>query len=504
MGNMKILNRILGFTTLTALAVFLIAVGFSRSQANRNTQELRKPIEIELDSTPITGTPSSSVVSYADVLEGATPAVVAVYTARVVRVAQRRSDPREEMLRRFFGLPPSSGGNYSEEDVEERRIPAGVGSGVIVSKDGYILTNNHVITNERGSEVDEILVQLADDREFPAEIVGRDPKTDLAVLKIEQNELPYITMADSDNLRVGDVVFAVGNPLGVGQTVTMGIVSATGRSGLRLLGEQAYENFIQTDASINQGNSGGSPHRRRRSPGRYQYRDPLAIGRQYWHRLCHTSTLARNIMVNLLDDGTIRRGFLGVSISDLDSDIAEAFGLEDTQGALIQSVEPGLPAEQAGIARGDVIVEVDGKSIRDGADLRFTIAQIQPGKEVVIVALRDGEQKTFKVTLADLEDRYGSGVGETDTLLDGVEAEPLTNDLRKEYRIDGRVDGLIIIKVAINSPYVRGLAQGTVIMEINDYPVDTVEEARRVLRRGVNKFWIYARGAYRYIAVRLG
>ena len=504
MGNMKILNRILGFTTLTALAVFLIAVGFSRSEANRNSQELRKPIEIELDSTPITGTPSSSVVSYADVLEGATPAVVAVYTARVVRVAQRRSDPREEMLRRFFGLPPSSGGNYSEEDVEERRIPAGVGSGVIVSKDGYILTNNHVITNERGSEVDEILVQLADDREFPAEIVGRDPKTDLAVLKIEQNELPYITMADSDNLRVGDVVFAVGNPLGVGQTVTMGIVSATGRSGLRLLGEQAYENFIQTDASINQGNSGGALID---AAGRLvgintailsQSGGNIGIG------FAIPSTLARNIMVNLLDDGTIRRGFLGVSISDLDSDIAEAFGLEDTQGALIQSVEPGLPAEQAGIARGDVIVEVDGKSIRDGADLRFTIAQIQPGKEVVIVALRDGEQKTFKVTLADLEDRYGSGVGEADTLLDGVEAEPLTNDLRKEYRIDGRVDGLIITKVAVNSPYVRGLAQGTVIMEINDYPVDTVEEARRVLRRGVNKFWIYARGAYRYIAVRLG
>ena len=337
---MKILNRILGFTTLTALAVFLIVVGFSRSQANRNTQELRKPIEIELDSTPITGTPSSSVVSYADVLEGATPAVVAVYTARVVRVAQRRSDPREEMLRRFFGLPPSSGGNYSEEDVEERRIPAGVGSGVIVSKDGYILTNNHVITNERGSEVDEILVQLADDREFPAEIVGRDPKTDLAVLKIEQNELPYITMADSDNLRVGDVVFAVGNPLGVGQTVTMGIVSATGRSGLHLLGEQAYENFIQTDASINQGNSGGALID---AAGRLvgintailsQSGGNIGIG------FAIPSTLARNIMVNLLDDGTIRRGFLGVSIKDLDSDIAEAFGLEDTQGALIQSVEP--------------------------------------------------------------------------------------------------------------------------------------------------------------------
>ncbi|MCZ6671982.1 MAG: trypsin-like peptidase domain-containing protein, partial [Verrucomicrobia bacterium] len=213
-------------------------------------------IELNTDSSSIDRNQKFMPQSYANMLATATPSVVAVHTARIVRVAASRGlSPEEELLRRFFGVPVP---NYDQNtEPEERRMPQGIGSGVIISQNGYIITNNHVVINEQGEDADEVLVLIGDGRELEATIVGRDPLTDVAILKIEVEDLPAIQIADSDNIEVGDVVFAIGNPMGVGLTVTQGIVSATNRS-IGIYGEDGYESFIQTDASINPGNSGGA------------------------------------------------------------------------------------------------------------------------------------------------------------------------------------------------------------------------------------------------------
>ncbi len=207
-----------------------------------------------IDDSPIDREDPRYLTSYAPILKPAKEAVVAVHAASVVRFIRRQGmNPREEMLRRFFGLPAPG---TAEPEVEERRFAEGVGSGVVVSADGYIVTNNHVIMGRDGEPADEILVQLNDGRELPAALVGRDPRSDLAVLKVAAEALPFLPVADSDQLEVGDIVFAIGNPMGVGLTITQGIVSATGRDNMRILGQSGYESFIQTDAPINPGNSG--------------------------------------------------------------------------------------------------------------------------------------------------------------------------------------------------------------------------------------------------------
>ena len=475
------------------LSLLALAVACSPIQAEN---------EFSLDQTPVDeGAPG--ITSYADVLEPARSAVVSVTTASIVETMGRGRNPMEEFLRRYYGMPDDDVHNRGEgEQPTERRIPNGLGSGVIVSDDGYILTNNHVISDERGEPVDEINVHLDDGSQVEAVLVGRDERTDVALLKIETEGLPHITMADSDMLRVGDIVFAIGNPLGVGQTSTMGIVSATGRTNLGLLGNQGYENFIQTDAAINSGNSGGALVD---AKGRLigintaifsQTGGNIGIG------FAVPSSLARTVILELIENGKVRRGYLGVSISDLNPDMAEAFGLEEATGALVEMVQPKTPASRAGLERGDVIQEIDGIEIESVADLRLKVASMRPGTEVQVKLLRDGDTEEVSLTLGSLDDPTAV-VSAEDSPLKGIGLEPITEEVQAEWSLE-EDSGVLVTEVSPRSPYSQVLTQGMVILEVNDVEIESVGDVSDNLRVGrVNKLWVSFRGNRGYVALRI-
>jgi len=460
--------------------------------------------DFPLDSTPVDDGEAPHLSSYADVLEPARQAVVSVTTASIVEIMRGggSGSPLEEFLRRFYGVPEQRGGGNSEDGPTERRIPNGLGSGVIISKDGYILTNNHVVSDQRGEPADEITINLADGSEVEAELVGRDARTDIALLKIDREDLPFIKMADSSMLEVGDIVFAIGNPLGVGQTSTMGIVSATQRTQLGLLGNQGYENFIQTDAAINRGNSGGPLVD---AKGRLVGINTAIFSRTGGNigiGFAIPSRLARTIVLELIATGKVRRGYLGVSISDLNPDMAEAFGLDDTGGALVEMVQKGTPADKADLQRGDVIRKIDDEVVASVAELRFTIASRRPGTETSVTLLRDGESLTKTVVLGSLDDPEAV-VTTQESPLEGVALQPLDEETREENNLDLE-NGLIVTEVEPRSPYAGSLAPGMVIMEVNDQSVETVGDLQDVLRRGqANKFWVYFRGNRGFLALRV-
>ena len=429
--------------------------------------------DLRFDVSSLDDRSSPRVTSYADVLEPVQRSVVAVYSARVVR----ERVPMNPFFREFFG------------DAERERRTEGLGSGVVVTPDGYILTNNHVVEG-----ADELNVRLNDGRELSAELVGADPKTDVAVIKVDAESLPAAILTDSDELRVGDVVFAVGNPLDVGQTVTMGIVSAKGRNNLGLLGnEQGYEDFIQTDAAINMGNSGGALVD---AGGRLvgintailsTSRGNIGIG------FAIPVNMAASVMNSLVLTGTVERGFLGVSTQTIDADMEQEFGLpEGSGGAVVLTVVDDSPADQAGIENGDVIVSVNGRETKSGADLRIVVSQIMPGTEVDVVIYRDNEPQVLPITLT------GFPVTGPAELLEGIIAEPVNEEIQRSLRLRADISGLVITEVESDSPYVRRFAPGMVILEINRRGVETLDDARNLLRNGRNLLLIYYRGSFSY------
>lgn len=469
---------------------------------------LRAATDFPLSTDPVDDGTAPHLVSYADVLEPARSAVVSVTTASIVEIMrspnQGRS-PIEEFLRRYYGMPETPQTPRQQQAPEEpleRRIPNGLGSGVIISSDGYILTNNHVISDDTGGPADEITVHLNDGSQVDAVLVGRDERTDVALLKIEKEGLPTIQMADSDLLRVGDIVFAIGNPLGVGQTSTMGIVSATKRTNLGLLGNQGYENFIQTDASINRGNSGGALVD---AKGRLvgintaifsQTGGNIGIG------FAVPSSLARTVVLELIENGKVRRGYLGVSISDLTQELAEAFQTGTTNGALVEVVQDGTPAARAGLKRGDVIRKIDNYPVESVSDLRLKVASMRPGTEVTVQILREGEEETLQVTLGSLDDPTAV-VSSEDSPIEGIGLEPVTPVVKREWNLD--VDnGLLVTEVNPRSPYAQVLAAGMVILEVNDESVDSVGRLNELLQSGrVNKLWVSYRGNRGFLALRI-
>ena len=422
------------------------------------------------------------VQSYADVLEPVQRAVVSVYSTKIIK-ERIAINP---FFRQFFG-------NIPDQERESRQ--EGLGSGVIVSSDGYILTNNHVVEG-----ADELKVTLADDRDFMAKVVGTDPKTDVAVLKIEAEGLPTVTLADSDKLRVGDVVFAVGNPLGVGQTVTMGIISARGRSKLGLLENvSGYEDFIQTDAAINMGNSGGALVDTRGrliginsaiiTPARGSDGIGFAI----------PVNLARFIMNSLVETGAVARGFLGVTGGDaLAADLAEQLGLKrDARGVVVTEIEPGSPADEAGLRRSDVVVALNGQTVSSWEELRLLVAQTLPGSEAKLRILRDGKPRDLKVTL-------GRVVENPDELFAGVDVAPLAPDARRRLGLnDPRITGLVVTRVAEDSPHRDRLGQGQVILEVNRGPVPDLKSARERVRLGRNLVAVFDGRGVRYVVVNV-
>lgn len=449
------------------------------------------------DSSPPDRSNRTRMVSYADVLSKATPAIVGVYTSQRVNSSRNSSTNRlEEFLRQYYGLP-------GQEDTAPpgRRVPSGVGSGVIISPNGYILTNNHVIS-QRGEMVDEIIVKLTDGRDFEAKVVGTDAPTDVALLKIEGDKLPAITMTDSDHLRVGDVVFAIGTPLGVGTTVTMGIVSATGRTNLGLLGGGGYENFIQTDASINLGNSGGALVD---ASGRLVGINTAIMSRTGGNiglGFAIPVNLARNVVFSLLNKGMVERGAIGVILSGMTNEEAESFGLERNQGALVQEVVPGKAGAKAGLKNGDIITKVDGRVVDNFSQLRLIISQKPPGTKVSLEVFRDRDTLKIPVVLGSLVNLTASKEP-AEWAIPGLELDGISARFREIYKIPEEVTGVVVLGVNLEYDYGKQIGEGTVICEINGQASTSVPKARKLMRPGVNRLYIWRKGTgYRFIAVQ--
>jgi Do/DeqQ family serine protease len=351
---------------------------------------------------------------------------------------------------------------------------------VIVRPDGYILTNNHVV---EGAE--HVNVELTDGRSFKAKVVGTDAPSDLAVLKVDGTNLQTLSLGDSDAVRVGDVVLAVGNPLGVGQTVTMGIVSAKGRATER--GDNAYEDFIQTDAPINRGNSGGALVSTRGELIGINSAIMTPSGGNIGIGFAIPANMAKNVMTQLIDHGQVHRGKMGVTIQPVTSDLARSLGLSDVRGALVNSVEAGGPAEKAGVRRGDVITAVNGAAIKDSNDLRNDVAQLPPGSTVKLTVVRDGKDHAINVTLserkaANAEREEGAEPSESGGF--GMALEPLTRDRAQELGLSS-TSGVIVADVQSGGRAAdAGLRPGDVIVEIDRKPVSSPNAVRTALENG--------------------
>ncbi|SMG16714.1 MULTISPECIES: DegQ family serine endoprotease [unclassified Paracoccus (in: a-proteobacteria)] len=399
------------------------------------------------------------VLTAAPVLEKVTPAVVniAVRSETAVAVSPLYNDP---FFRRFFNLPP--------ETMRRQRMSAG--SGVIVdAAQGYVLTNHHVIADGI-----EITVTLKDGRTLKAELIGSDPATDIALLQVKAGDLTAVEIADSNAVKVGDYVMAIGNPFGLGQTVTSGMVSALGRTGIS---RDGYEDFIQTDASINPGNSGGALVD---SKGRLIGVNTAILapaGGNIGIGFAIPADMAMAIMKQLLEHGEVRRGLLGVTVQDLTPDLASALGVEDViqSGAVIASVEPGSAADAAGLQAGDVVRAVDGAALRNGADFRNHIGLLSVGDNMTLTVLRDGEELELTATIRD-------GAEAASALLEGT---PLAGLQLRERRLEGGPGALEIESVTPGSAAEqRGFRPGDMILAINRRPVPTLEALTEVLGAG--------------------
>lgn len=479
-------------------ATLLLAIAFILSVVARDESEKNTP-QLNTDSAPPDRTNQIRISSYADVLDNVTPAVVGVYTSQVIASGSnsRSQSQLEEYLRDYFGLP----GQRRSDPGQQRKVPSGVGSGVIVSPNGFILTNNHVVS-QQGSIVDEVVVKLTDGREFEAKVVGADAPTDVAVLKIHAQDLPTATLTNSDHMRVGDIVFAIGNPLQVGTTVTMGIVSATKRTNLGLLGLGGYENFIQTDASINLGNSGGALVD---AQGRLVGINTAIMSRTGGNiglGFAIPVNLARNIMSSLVDKGVVERGAIGVMLEGMTLEMAQEYGFERPKGAIVREVVRGKAGDRAGLKKADIITSVDGREISNYAQLRLIISQKSPGTKVILDVIRESTSRKITVTLGSLGSLAVNSSPE-DWPVPGLELESATTELREMYKIPQEVKGVIVTSVHDDFDYGTQITEGTVICEINGDITNSVAKAEILFQSGVNRLYIWRKGVgYRFVAVR--
>jgi serine protease Do len=415
--------------------------------------------------------------NFVPVVKTATPAVVNISTTRVVR-SQGGEMPREFMddpfLRRFFGEE-----FFHRFQIPRDRREASLGSGVIVSADGYIVTNNHVI-----AKADEIKVVLHDKREFTGKVVGTDPKTDLAVIKIGAKRLPTVPWGDSDRLEVGEYVLAIGNPFALNQTVTMGIVSAVGRANV---GIADYEDFIQTDAAINPGNSGGALVNTR---GELVGVNTAIFSRSGGYMgigFAVPSNMVRAVMSSLIKEGKVIRGWLGVSIQQVTPDLAKQFGIKDNRGALVSEVIPDSPAASAGIQGGDVITRFNGKAVDGPVVLRNAVAGAPIGKKVPLELVRDKKTLTLEARIVEQPKEIAQAEGETvrgedrNPAFAGVEVRNLTPDIARQLGLPPATTGVVVVSVAPGSAADQaGIEEGDLIIEINRQPVRHTTDFKRL------------------------
>jgi Do/DeqQ family serine protease len=409
-------------------------------------------------------------VSYADVVAQVAPSVVTIRSERVVREAASpfTDDP---FFQQFFGR---QGRNIKPQPREEGAL----GSGVIVSPDGYILTNAHVVEG-----ASKIRVDLTDRRTFVAKLVGSDQPSDLAVLKIEASGLHALPLGDAKQVRVGDVVLAIGNPLGVGQTVTMGIISAKGRA--TGVSDTSFEDFLQTDAPINQGNSGGALVNTRGELVGINSQILSPSGGSIGIGFAIPTNMAQNVMTQLIKLGKVRRARMGVTVQTVSSELAQSLGLHDVRGALVSTVEADSPAQKAGIEQGDVIVTFNGQPVADSNDLRNRVAGTLPGTKASVSLVRNGREETKEVTLAELSNpRLASNDQNRGASGDsyGLSVAPLTPDLAEQMGVSAK-HGLVVQQVApASAASDAGLQSGDVIVEVNHKPVNNMAQFRDALR----------------------
>lgn len=413
--------------------------------------------------------------SYADVVSRVSPAVVTVRSERRARAAQQFPFMDDPSLRDLFGDRLRRTPQQQQPEQRER----GLGSGVIVNADGYILTNHHVVD---GAE--QIKVDTTDGKTFDAKLIGSDAPSDLAVLKIEAHNLPVLPLGDSDRVRVGDVALAIGNPLGIGQTVTMGIISAKGRA--TGLSDGSFEDFLQTDAPINRGNSGGALVNTNGELIGINSQILSPSGGSIGIGFSIPTNMARNVMDQLIKGGKVRRGKLGIGIQAITSDIATSLNLKDTRGAIVSQVEPGSPAEKAGVKRGDVVTAFNDSPVADSNSLRNQVARTQPGTEATLTVMRDGREQQLRVTLAELSvkanqdgeggDNNGSGSSNGGGQF-GMSLEQLTPDTAQRLGLRGNEQGLVISELdPSGAAAAAGLAEGDVILEVNRQAVRSASD----------------------------
>ena len=471
-------RRFIGVSAaLLLLAAGLLTVHFA-SQAAETAPGLR------VDGTPINRDPQTGN-SYSHIIKQVAPSVVNIYSSRIVR--QRLYNPfvNDPFFRRFFGDQNDDG---SREVVSRDNW---LGSGIVVTPDGYILTANHVVEG-----ADEIKVGLKNDSTiYSAKVIGLDPPTDVAILKIDAKKLPSVTLGDSDQLEVGDVVLAVGNPFGIGQTVTRGIISALGRTLSDTDDTHAhYQDFIQTDAAINQGNSGGALVD---AAGRLIGINDAMIspsGASAGIGLAVPVNMARNVMEGFLRSGRVTRGFLGVGSQDIDPGLAKGMGAPNADGALVTEVGDNSPAAKAGLKPGDVIIGINDKAVTSEESLRVVVSELAPGSKAAVKIYRSGTPKTIEVTLAeqspDLSPSQpaprnddGNATPLKADALDGVEVQDLNRNIRLQLGVAQDVSGALVTRVArASNSFEAGLRRGDIILEINRETVANAKEAERLCK----------------------
>jgi serine protease Do len=477
------IRRSIALVSLAAALVIGGALAWLATSSGHTVLGAGSPVTLRIAGNAPAG-PVNFNEGFASVVEPLLPAVVNISTSKVVKSQKGGENPffNDPFFRQFFGNP-----NDGDQQQPREQREHSLGSGVIVNPDGYILTNNHVVDG-----ASDVQVTLSDKRQLKAKIVGTDPRTDIAVLKIPTSGLATVTLGDSAKAKVGDIVLAIGDPFGIGETVTMGIVSAKGRRDLRLEGPEGYEDFIQTDASINPGNSGGALVNTR---GELIGINTAIIsnggGGNQGIGFAVPVNMARSVMEQILKSGKVSRGYLGILIQEVTPDLAKAFSLPSPEGALVGDVTPDSPGAKAGLQKGDVITALNGQKVSDSLELRLRISQMAPGSSVKMDVYRNGQKQEMSATLGEFPEKaetaQNAPQGEAPAL-EGVQVENLNSDITQQLNLPAGTRGVVITRVDPDSIAAEtGLQRGDVIQEVNRKPVNNVEQFRAAIRAAANQ-----------------